>query len=307
MASNSDSSSTNIGQIVRLSSADVSQYAEALRELAAACFPGAVPADGDVLSALAGPWHDLCACEWLLAFDGSAVVGMALLVPYHDALQLSTLAVAPRVRRRGLGARLQEATRRRAIELGLPRVCGSVDADAADLLKRYRALGAVDDGSAICSPGALVKPKVRLSAPVAREAPFEWLLEWSQLEPLLTRLLDGVDPSTASAVDLGCGTSHLARKLAADVGFGRVVGVDRDPRHGAVHDWAAGGAAPGAPYDVAFDKSSLDATLAEGGAAGLLTCAFRSLAAGGRYVVCSLYPPDFVEALAAPRGSGRRM
>ena len=78
------------------------------------------------------------------------------------------------------------------------------------------------------------------------------------------------------------------------------MGVDRDPRHGAVHDWAAGGAAPGAPYDVAFDKSSLDATLAEGGAAGLLTCAFRSLAAGGRYVVCSLYPPDFVEALAAP-------
>ena len=40
--------------------------------------------------------------------------------------------------------------------------------------------------------------------------------------------------------------------------------------------------------------------LPEGGAAGLLTCAFRSLAAGGRYVVCSLYPPDFVEALAAP-------
>ena len=294
------SRSSTTGQIVRLSSADVSQHAEALRELAAACFPGAVPADGDVLSALAGPWHDLSACEWLLAFDGSAVVGMALLVPYHDALQLSTLAVAPRVRRRGLGARLQEATRRRAIELGLPRVCGSVDADAADLLKRYRALGAVDDGSAICSPGALVKPKVRLSAPVAREAPFEWLLEWSQLEPLLTRLLDGVDPSTASAVDLGCGTSHLARNLAADVGFGRVVGVDRDPRHGAVHDWAAGGAAPGAPYDVAFDKSSLDATLAEGGAAGLLTCAFRSLEAGGRYVVCSLYPPDFVEALAAP-------
>ena len=155
------SRSSTTGQIVRLSSADASQHAEALRELATACYPGAVPADGDVLSALAGPWHDLSACEWLLAFDGSAVVGMALLVPYHDALQLSTLAVAPRVRRRGLGARLQEATRRRAIELGLPRVCGSVDADASDLLKRYRALGAVDDGSAICSPGALVKPKVR--------------------------------------------------------------------------------------------------------------------------------------------------
>ena len=106
MASNIDSSSSNIGQIVRLSSADACQHAEALRELATACYPGAVPADGDVLSALAGPWHDLSACEWLLAFDGSAVVGMALLVPYHDALQLSTLAVAPRVRRRGLGARL---------------------------------------------------------------------------------------------------------------------------------------------------------------------------------------------------------
>ena len=44
------SRSSTTGQIVRLSSADASQHAEALRELATACYPGAVPADGDVLS-----------------------------------------------------------------------------------------------------------------------------------------------------------------------------------------------------------------------------------------------------------------
>ena len=301
MAGNLDSPA--IGEIVRLSSADASQHAEALRALATACFPGAVPADGDVLSALAGPWHDLSACEWLLAWHESSLAGMALLIPYSDSLQLSALAVAPNMRRRGIGGWLQEATLRRAIELELPRVSGSVDPDEDKLLRRYRAMGATDDGSALCCPGALVKPKVRISAPVVREAPFEWLVEWSQFEPLLARLLDG-DASNSSAVDLGCGTSHLARHLAAR--FGRVVDIDRDPKFRSdgvafeVHDWSAGAAAPGAPYDVAFDKSSLDATLAEDCAAGLLVCAFRSLAAGGRYVICSLYPPDFVEALAAP-------
>ena len=127
---------------------------------------------------------------------------------------------------------------------------------------------------------------------------FEWFLSFDDLRPLL-----GFVKRRSSVLDLGCGTSHLARKLAGDVGFGRVVGVDRDPRHGAVHDWAAGGAAPGAPYDVAFDKSSLDATLAEGGTVTFLpkwnTPTWLSIVETQK-ITCVMLVPVLVEALAAP-------
>lgn len=52
--------------------------------------------------------------------------------------------------------------------------------------------------------------------------------------------------------------------------------------------------------DVALDKSSLDATLAEDDVAGLLLAVWRSLKPGGRYVVISLYPRAFLEPLTAP-------
>ena len=67
-----------------LSSAEAEAYAPALRALADACFPDSAlagEADDAVLSALAGPFHELAQCEWAVRGSPAKLEAMALLIP----------------------------------------------------------------------------------------------------------------------------------------------------------------------------------------------------------------------------------
>ena len=62
-------------------------------------------ASEDVMSDLSG-FHDLETCEWLLAFCDGKLVGMAMVVAYHDSLYVASLCVLHAHRGRGVGARI---------------------------------------------------------------------------------------------------------------------------------------------------------------------------------------------------------
>ena len=109
----------------------------------------------------------------------------------------------------------------------------------------------------------------------------EWLFSWPQLKPLFRTI-----PRDAAIVDLGCGTSDLCFHLAGAF-RGRIVGVDNAPA--AIDDlrrqqarWPGPNArraelevvdalklhetfdkAAGGTFDVAVDKSTLDAMLCD--------------------------------------------
>ena len=94
-------------------------------------------------------FHDEAACTWLFILDeddDDRMCALALVIPYHDRLYLSTLAVKPRLRRQGLGTLLLRSASAYAKDvLHLDRLSGSVDAtreaDASRLKRYYEALG----------------------------------------------------------------------------------------------------------------------------------------------------------------------
>lgn len=110
---------------------------------------------------------------------------------------------------------------------------------------------------------------------------------------------------------LGCGTSELSAWLHREL-FDQVVSIDREwaiietmrdrhPRLGWV--WATFEQFDESGFDAAFDKSTLDATVAEvGDVAELTLCAHRCLGPNGVFVVVSLYPRPLIVSLVA--GSG---
>lgn len=111
---------------------------------------------------------------------------------------------------------------------------------------------------------------------------------------------------------LGCGTSELSAWLRREL-FDQVVSIDREwaiietmrdrhPHLGWV--WATFEQFDVSGFDAAFDKSTLDATVAEvGDVAELTLCAHRSLEPNGFFVVVSLYPRPLIVNLVAGSGS----
>ena len=115
------------------------------------CFPTALDEDDSaesIVSCLCG-FHDEELCTWLFLLDennNDRVDALALVIPYHDRLYLSTVGVAPHCQRRGLGTLLLRSASAYAKEvLRLDRLSGSVDAtkevDAPRLKRYYEGLG----------------------------------------------------------------------------------------------------------------------------------------------------------------------
>ena len=149
----------------------------------------------------------------------------------------------------------------------------------------------------------------------AKHGVFEWLVDWASIKPLLIPLLN---PGAArwSAISLGCGTSALSAALADEEFVATVTSVDRDcaiialmrSRYEGRADltWEVadiGGAAPlrASSFDLAIDKSTLDAMLAENGDVAALACdVWRCLKAGGVWSIISFHEEAFLRALLVP-------
>ncbi len=80
-----------------------------------------------------------------VAEEGGIVVGSCAVVPWSGPdLELAKLAVAPRVRGRGVGRRLVEACLGHARAAGAPRVVLLSNSQLTSALRLYRSLGFVD-------------------------------------------------------------------------------------------------------------------------------------------------------------------
>ena len=90
-------------------------------------------ASEDVMSDLSG-FHDLETCEWLLAFCDGKLVGMAMVVAYHDSLYVASLCVLHAHRGRGVGARIMRTASALAASRGLAALSGSVFGGSAPLI-----------------------------------------------------------------------------------------------------------------------------------------------------------------------------
>ncbi len=91
------------------------------------------------------PASESCVCirELKLAAVRSvqALVGLVTAVDYGDCLYCFNFAVAPKLRGRGLGRRLQHECQRIALRRGFRRVAGTVDTSSPRLVDYYLALG----------------------------------------------------------------------------------------------------------------------------------------------------------------------
>lgn len=159
--------------VVVASTAAAQAHALAIRQLVEICFPDDVAGDEDAraalqrdaLDVLAG-FHDVEQCEWLLAFKENDVIGLAMVVPYHDSLYVASLCVVPAHRGRGVGAYLMRSASALAAERGSPALSGSVGGGSDLLVGYYRALGGdLQPGHAIAAAGAPVPVCRRLRAP----------------------------------------------------------------------------------------------------------------------------------------------
>jgi ribosomal protein S18 acetylase RimI-like enzyme len=135
------------------------------------CFPDAVAdeeaqaaLESDALEVLSG-FHNLEDCQWLLAFRAGVVVGIVMLVPYHDSMFVSNLGVSFAHRRRGVGAMLMRSASAHAAARGLPALSGTVFGGRTDLVRYYARLGGtVQPDFAIAAAGAPATA-ARLRAP----------------------------------------------------------------------------------------------------------------------------------------------
>eukprot|EP00316_Scyphosphaera_apsteinii_P009298 CAMPEP_0119298066 /NCGR_PEP_ID=MMETSP1333-20130426/287_1 /TAXON_ID=418940 /ORGANISM="Scyphosphaera apsteinii, Strain RCC1455" /LENGTH=239 /DNA_ID=CAMNT_0007299073 /DNA_START=152 /DNA_END=871 /DNA_ORIENTATION=+ len=153
-------------------------FAGSIKALAVKCFPtefenGVLDACSDedackdVLNTLSG-FHSVEDCQWLLAMRQELVLGLAMLVPYHDSLYVASLCVDPAHRRQGLGALLMRSASAHAHQLGLPSLCGTVtnsNSNAKHLVDFYQRLGgSVEKNHAVCSQSTTLLSQ-RLRAP----------------------------------------------------------------------------------------------------------------------------------------------
>lgn len=124
--------------------------------------------------------------------------------------------------------------------------------------------------------------QARYSAAGVSDRTNEWLFSWAELKPLFHSV-----QRTAAIIDLGCGTSELCFQLADAFPAGRIVGVDNAPAAieklrvqqaqwpgrnarraellvlDALHLTDAFSLETGGTFDVAVDKSTLDAMLCD--------------------------------------------
>ena len=162
-------------QIVLASTHEARAHETAITHLVSTAFPadaGALEEEEgedkeDVLSSLCG-FHELEACEWLLAFGDehgqATIVGMAMVVAYHDSLYVSSLCVLPGHRGCGLGSRIMRSASALAAARGLSALSGSVIGGSARLVRFYEQLGGeLEAGHSVAAPGAL-PPAQRLRA-----------------------------------------------------------------------------------------------------------------------------------------------
>lgn len=162
------------------------RIAHIVSELATESFPH-FSSLTDPIDELVG-FHEDEACLWLLLHDGRGVRGMAMLARYHDSMYISSLCVSPSYRCSGGGSLLLRSASALAASLGLDKLSGSVDGQAASLRSFYSRLGAVAaHASQIASANAIVH-SVRLEAPsgsatdggvpVPSQLPQKFLDEW---------------------------------------------------------------------------------------------------------------------------------
>ena len=135
-------------------------------------------------------------------------------------------------------------------------------------------------------------------------ANFEWLCAYGlEAQALVAKLLP-YSMQLHRVLVLGCGNSKMSEELHYET----VVSMDRSSAiivemrsrkpelewHCSTFEAFDGLES----FDAAFDKSSLDAELAErGDASAIVNCAHRSLKTGQFYVVISLYPAALIEDL----------
>jgi ribosomal protein S18 acetylase RimI-like enzyme len=128
--------------VYRASTRDARAHAEGIFNLVNKCFPGHFDDEDkcDICGCLCG-FHDEDRAAWLLVFDPEyRLCALSLIVPYHDRLYISSLCVAPRYQRQGLGTLLLRSASAYAKEcLHLDRVSGSVAVTelTAERLQRY--------------------------------------------------------------------------------------------------------------------------------------------------------------------------
>lgn len=171
--------------------------ATAIRALMVDAFPenaDALAESDDVIDNLLG-FHIAEHTRWLFCYtngqdasargarsaDGGRLVGVAMLVTYHDSLFVANIAVDSSVRGRGLGSLLMRSASALAADLGLPRVAGSVPSDAAHLERLYARLGGTAHPPEPCSDGAVVRAPTRRwdapsGKPTARDTPAPQML-----------------------------------------------------------------------------------------------------------------------------------
>ncbi len=148
----------------------------------------------------------------------------------------------------------------------------------------------------------------------ARAGDFEWVSGWADLAPLLTPAALGLDSRGVPprAVDIGCGTSALAVRLAETGSFSSVTGVDREAacvvhmrsRYGEaaglrwsecdVASDAIDSVLPAGSAELVVDKGTLDCAIVEHDAARLLCNVWQLLAPGGVYVIISFRAPELL-------------
>ena len=144
------------------------KHIPAISRLIIASFPGeaasAIDDEDDVLSVLAG-FHEVDECEWLLAIDEhEEIVGMAMVVQYHDSLYVASLCVLPARRGKGVGSRLMRSASALAAQRGLPSLSGSVFGGSERLVRFYQSLGGqLEAGHSVAAPGS-PQPAQRLRA-----------------------------------------------------------------------------------------------------------------------------------------------
>jgi len=102
-------------KIVYATSTQACGFMSALRRLIELSFPEDVSDEDtrtamneDALSVLSG-FHDVDQCEWLLAMHNGQLIGIAMMVAYHDSLYVSSLCVLPTHRGRGVGSKLMRS------------------------------------------------------------------------------------------------------------------------------------------------------------------------------------------------------
>jgi ribosomal-protein-alanine N-acetyltransferase len=87
-----------------------------------------------------------CVCDGAFEGEGGPLAGFLLSRRAADEAEILTIAVAPRHRRRGVGAALLGAQSRRLAELGARRLFLEVAEDNAAALGLYRGLGFREEG-----------------------------------------------------------------------------------------------------------------------------------------------------------------